>query len=104
MKQGTTYPIILTVPGIDLTNADWVVASIKPRMKPAIEFTGDDIMVGYALGASTVTLRITQEASLALGDGTVMVDLNWMINGIRGGCVPQNLKMTTTLLKREVKA
>ena len=102
MKQGTTYPIIISVPGIDLSGADWVIVSIKARMKPAIEFERDEMLVVYADDVTTVTVHLSQAQSLALSEGSVTVDLNWEMDGIRGGCIPESIVMTGTLLKREV--
>lgn len=104
MKLGTTYPIIISVPGIDLSGADWIIVSIKPRMKPAIEFSRDEMLVVYADGVTTLTLRLTQAQSLALAVGAVTVDLNWEMDGTRGGCIPVAVNITDTLLKREVDA
>lgn len=102
MKQGTTYPIIITVPGIDLSGADWIIVSIKPRMRPGVEFGRDQMAVVATESETTLTVALTQAESLAMPEGNVVIDVNWMMDGIRGGCVPTTINITDTLLKRVV--
>ena len=102
MKQGSTYPIIITVPGIDLSGADWIILSLKARMKPILEFTSDDMQIIFSDNSTTIRVALTQEQSLSLA-GTIAVDLNWELDGIRSGCIPQTITMVDTLLKRVVE-
>lgn len=102
MKQGTTYPIVITVPGIDLSGTDWIILSLKPDGRHAMEFGRDRMIVAYAGGKTTLTVQLTEEESVSINPGGVGVDLNWLLDGVRGGCVPQRIRITDTLLKRVV--
>lgn len=102
MKRGTTYPITLTIPDIDLTAADWVIVSVKSINKSVIEFTGDQLGMVYEDEKTTVIFALTQAQSLALADA-VQVDCNWMLGGVRGGALPITLNITSTLLQRVVE-
>lgn len=103
MKQGTTYPIILTIPGIDLSGAEWVIVSIKPDRKPPIEFGREDMLLAVTGGDTTLTVTLTEAQSVALNPGGAVIDANWMLDGVRGGCVPRGISVTDTLLRRVVE-
>lgn len=103
MKQGTTYPIIITVDGVDLTGAEWIILSIKPHLRPMMEFSREDMLVAHTGNSTTLTLTLTQEQSIGMGYRKAVFDLNWMMDGIRGGCLPEVLDMSDTLLKRAVE-
>lgn len=102
IKRGTTWPIELTLPDVDLTGASWVIVSVKPETGDVMELTDDALEVAYESGVSTVRASLTQAQSLALTPGTVQIDLNWMLDGLRGGAKPRTLTVTDTLLDREV--
>ena len=101
MKQGTTGPITLTIEGVDLTGADWVIVSLKCQDKTVIEITGSALGISCADGDSTVVVALTQEQSLKLTP-MVAVDCNWEISGVRGGAIPAMFRVTPTLLNRVV--
>ena len=103
MKQGTTYPITLTFEGIDLTSAEWVIVTIKPMNRLNIEITGDALNIAYGDGATTIAFALTQQESLSLPFGTVIVDCNWMIDGVRGGAHPTKISITENYLRRAVE-
>ena len=104
MKRGSTPPITVTVPGVDLTGAEWVIVSLsRAGYKPAMELTGERLTVTYGDEATVIAFQLTQAESLALGPSTD-VDVNWMLDGQRRGCVPQAVSLTRTLLNREVEA
>ena len=45
MKRGSTTPITLTIEGIDLTGAEWLIVSIKRSSQGTLELTGDRLTV-----------------------------------------------------------
>lgn len=101
MKRGSTYPIVLSFEGIDLTAAEWLIVSIKPRSGEVIEFGLDALDVACEDDVSTVTVRLSQAQSLACRL-SAKIDVNWMLNGERGGAVPETVNITDTLLGRVV--
>lgn len=103
MKQGTTYPITLTIPDVDLTGADWVIVSLKTAYRETMEFTGDRLGIAYADEKTTIAFALTQAESLTLGS-VAEVDCNWMLDGVRGGALPASINVRATLLKRVVDA
>ena len=102
MKQGTTYPITLTIPNINLEESEWLIVSLKSGSKTDLEFAKDEIGIAYADDATTIVITLTQEQSLSLAN-TVMIDCNWSINGVRGGAIPVTINTTGTLLQRVVE-
>ena len=102
MKRGSTTPITITVEGIDLTGAEWLIVSVKRAVRPTLELSGDRLSVAYADGATTIAFQLTQAESLASGS-SIGLDVNWMIDGVREGCVPQGVSLTDTYLNREVE-
>lgn len=101
MKRGTTYPITITVPA-DLTSAEWVIVSIKPRYLPQMDFSRDDMSISYANGQSTIVISLTEEQSVAMTPAPVEIDLNWYEDGIRKGAAPVTFDVSKTLLTRVV--
>ena len=102
MKQGATTPIIITIPGVSLSGAAWVIVSLRTGEK-VYEFGGDSVSIDADSAATVITLTLTQEESLAIGPGQAVIDVNWMKDGVRTGCVPQAIRITDTLLKRAVE-
>ncbi len=102
LKQGTTYPITLTILNINLEEAEWLIVSMKSGSKVNLEFTKDELGIAYADAATTIVITLTQEQSLALSN-TVLIDCNWSINGVRGGAIPITINTTWTLLQRVVE-
>ena len=49
-----------------------------------------------------VAFALTQAESLANGE-SISIDVNWMLDGVREGVVPQTLRQTNTFLNREVE-
>ena len=101
MKRGSTYPIELTFEGINLTAAEWLIVSIQPKGGGTFEFAMDELSVAYEDDVSTVTVTLTQEQSLAC-ERSVEIDVNWQIDGVRGGAEPLKMSITDTLLGRVV--
>ena len=101
MKRGSTTPITITIDGIDLTGAEWLIVSLKRWNKPGLELSGDRLTVTYSDGASVIAFALTQAESLANGEN-VGIDVNWMIDGVREGVVPESFNLTATYLNREV--
>ena len=102
MKRGTTYPITLTLKGIDISEAGWVIVSLKPGDKPVMEFDRDQMSLASDGTDTTIVIHLTQEQSLSLPTMSVVVDVNWMLDGIRGGCRPASFLIDKTLLGRVV--
>ena len=101
MKRGSTYPIVLSFEGIDLTAAEWLIVSIQPKGGELMEFDLTALDVACEDDVSTVTVRLSQAQSLACRL-SAKIDVNWMLNGERGGAIPETLNITETLLTREV--
>lgn len=103
MKRGSTTPITITIDGIDLTGAEWLIISVKRAgSRSLLELSGDRLSVAYADGATTIAFQLTQAESLASGS-SIGLDVNWMLDGVREGCVPQGVSLTDTYLNREVE-
>ena len=102
MKQGSTWPIVIDIAGVDLTEADWVIVSIKQRMQPALELDQDDVTIEAYDGGSKITINLTQAQSLELWPGHVKIDVNWSLYGFRDGAEPRILDVSGTLLTRAV--
>lgn len=64
MKRGSTTPITITVDGIDLTGAEWLIVSVKRAVRPTLELSGDRLSVSYSEGATTIAFQLTQAGSL----------------------------------------
>jgi hypothetical protein len=101
MKRGSTYPIVLSFEGIDLTAAEWLIVSIRPKGSELMEFDLATLDVACEDDVSTVTVRLSQAQSLACRL-SAKIDVNWMLNGERGGAVPETVSITDTLLGRVV--
>lgn len=111
VKRGTTYPIILKIPGVDLTDAQWLIVTLKPQAlsnlptgSKMIELNREDLSVDYQEETSIIAFELTQEQSLSLDSKTAEIDVNWMKNNIRGGVIPIEITIGKTLLTREVYA
>lgn len=110
MKRGTTYPFIITIKDVDLTDVLWLIVSLKssdsvilPNRSNILEFTLDDLNVTYDEGKTRIVFQLTEAQSLSLASRKVTVDVNWMqSNGMRGGVLPVEIDITNTLLTREV--
>jgi len=102
VKRGSTTPIIITIDGVDLTNAEWIIVSVKSLYKPTIELSGDRLTVTYSDNATTIAFSLTQEESLA-NSSSIGLDVNWVLDGVREGVVPQTFDITNTYLNREVE-
>ena len=102
MKRGATQPISLVVDGIDLTQAEWIIVSLKGKKYGMTEKTGEDLSVAYDGETSSVIFSLTQEESVAIDMQQCTIDLNWMIDGVRNGCAPTTISITPTLLTRVV--
>ena len=102
MKRGSTQPIIITIPGIDLTSAEWLIVSISRQCKLPLELSEDRLTVSYSDNSTIIAFELTQAESLTM-DGTVTLDINWMLDGQRDGVIPQTVNFSFTLLNREVE-
>ena len=101
-KRGSTSPITITIPGIDLTGAEWIIVSIrKTGRATALELDLDRLSVTYSEGASVIAFELTQAESLSLR-GSAEIDVNWMLDGNRDGIIPLSVSLIDTLLDREV--
>ena len=77
-KRGSTSPITITIPGIDLTSAEWIIVSVQSQSGNAKEFPLDRLTVAYVNNSkTTIAFSLTQAESLALS-GTATLDVNWM--------------------------
>ena len=101
-KRGTTYPLVITIPSINLLDAEWLIVSIKPHLRKPIEYTREKMKLTEVDGDTLISLQLTQEESLYLSRGPAMIDVNWMLEGVRGGTFIGELEVTETILNREV--
>lgn len=102
MKRGSTTPITITISGIDLTNAEWIIVSVKRQYKPNLELVADRLTVAYSDDTTTIAFALTQDESLSNGE-EFGLDVNWMLDGVREGVIPQTFTLTDTYLNREVR-
>ena len=102
MKQGTTYPITLTLKGVDLRTAEWVIVSLKPGGCTALEFDRDHMSLASDGTDTTIVIHLSQAQSVGLQTTRVVVDCNWMMDGIRGGAIPADFIVDYTLLGRVI--
>ena len=102
MKQGSTWPIRIDIAGVDLSQADWVIVSVKQRMQPAMELNQDQVEIEPYDGGTQITLSLSEAQSLELRPGNVKIDVNWSLYGIRDGAEPRILGVSGTLLTRAV--
>lgn len=75
MYRGTTPTYTLTLPeGTDLTGADQVIVTISDLdMNPLLEISNEDLTIDE----NEIELRLTQEETLALPAGQVLIQVNW---------------------------
>jgi len=102
-KRGTTDPITLNLNGIDLTNAEWLIVTVKPIGLPAIEFTKDKLSLASDGTNTVIIFRLNEEQSVGLDTESITIDCNWMIDGSRGGATPVTFTIEPTLLTRVVE-
>lgn len=105
MKRGNTYPIVIQIPGVDLTGADWVRVTLKATGLGSLEKTENDILVTYdstGSGVTSLTTHLTEEQSVSISSQYMDVDVNWMLGGNRGGIFPLKVEVTKTLLTEVV--
>jgi len=100
MKRGTTYTQILTVAGVDLRNATEVIVTLKPMYRASIELGMDRIVLSSDGTDTTIAYKLTEEQSLALDAQSMQIDVNWMLDGTRGGTRIATRQISRTLLGR----
>ena len=103
MKRGTTYPITLTIMGVDLTDADWVIVSIKPKGMNVYEFDREHMSLSSDGTDTVIVVQMTQEQSVPMATIECAIDCNWMLDGVRGGANPVSVPVSPTLLTRVVE-
>lgn len=97
MKHGNTYPRLATVRGVDLTEASSVILSLKPRGRASLSLTKDDMAITSDGTDSTIVYKLTEQQSLYLGE-VYRVDVNYMLDGSRGGTTIEIVRALPTLL------
>ena len=102
MKRGTTAPLLLTIEGVDLTETEWLIVSIRSGGRRAFEFTRDELSLSYENDKTVIALSLSEKQSVGLNIGTCTIDVNWMKDGVRYGCLPSTFDITETLLTRVV--
>ena len=102
MKRGSTYPITVTLEGVDLTGADWIILSVKPAHGAAFEFSREQMSVTADEAGTVIAFQLSQEQSLALRGGGAEIDCNWSMDGQRAGSNPTSFVVGKTLLERAV--
>lgn len=101
-KRGTTYPWTVTLEGVDLTDADWVILSIKPAGLSVIEFDREHMSLSSDGTDTVIVVQMSEAQAVSLKTQNLVVDCNWMLDGIRGGAIPASLRVSITLLTRVV--
>ena len=76
MYQGTTPSITFDIKGYDLTDAT-VFVSFK-RGSDLLTKTGEDVEVSYSDETSTVICHLSQEETLAMKSGGVIVQIRFI--------------------------
>lgn len=76
MIRGTTPIMELKIPGYDLRGCD-IIVSIRNKAKN-MNKTEADMDVAYEDGATTLTLLLTQEETLAFAWGNAEIQVNWL--------------------------
>ena len=99
MKRGNTYTQLVTIQGIDLTAASEVVLTVKPLGHPPMEWTGETMSISADSSGTTIAYKLTEEQSLSFGT-EYRVDVNWMLDGNRGGTAIERVPVSQTLLNR----
>lgn len=78
MFTGTTPTYTLTFEDIDLTLADSIAVTIADGTRDVLlELSGDDL----AVTATTIEFSLTQEQTLSLPKGNLLLQVNWTYNG-----------------------
>ena len=102
VKRGTTQPITITLKGVDLRTADWVIVSIKSDSGPLIEFARNEMSLSSDGSKTIIVVQLSEMQSVSLISTMVTIDCNWMMNGIRSGAKESTIKIEPTLLTRVV--
>lgn len=97
MKHGNTYTQLVTVKGVDLTQASSVILTLQPRSREPIRLTGEDMAVSSDGTDTTIAYKLTEEQSLYLG-AYYKIDVNFMLGGNRGGTSIETVRARPTLL------
>lgn len=98
VPRGTTPTFTLTFPEtVDLTQAHSVHVTFASE-KSIITKTGDDIEVS----AQEINVYLTQCETFALEEGSVKVQVNWMVGNDRVSSVIKTVKITKQLLERVI--
>jgi len=84
-KRGNTYPLLFTITGQDLTDATEVILTLKPINRPAIHFDREHMNLASDGTDTTIAVKLTEEQSLGMDTTSYSVDVNWMLDGTRGG-------------------
>ena len=101
-KRGNTYTMLATVAGYDLTQAEWVILTVKPINRPSIEFDKAHMNLAYGDGKTTIAYKLTEEQSVSMDTTQMSIDVNWMLNGNRGGTRIKTIPIDRTLLARVI--
>ena len=101
-KRGNTYTMLATVNGYDLTQAEWVILTVKPINRPSIEFDKAHMNLAYGDGKTTIAYKLTEEQSVSMDTTQMSIDVNWMLNGNRGGTRIKTIPIDRTLLARVI--
>lgn len=84
-KRGNTYPLLFTITGQDLTDATEVILTLKPLNRPAIHFDREHMSLTSDGTDTTIAVKLTEEQSLGMDTVSYSADVNWMMDGTRGG-------------------
>lgn len=84
-KRGNTYPLLFTISGQDLTDATEVILTLKPLNRPAIHFDREHMQLTSDGTDTTIAVKLTEEYSLGMDTVSYSADVNWMMDGTRGG-------------------
>lgn len=106
--RGTTPTFVLHIPGVDLTHAANVYVSIIGTSfggyaKREITITTDDLNIEYSEDETTISVKLSQEDSLAFA-GSIELQANWTYpDGSRCATYPAAYAFGKQLLNKVVE-
>jgi len=101
-KRGATTPITLIIRGIDLSERDWLIVSLKVVGYKTIELNDERLNVTSDGEDTVIIFSLTEEESVSLSSDECVIDVNWSKDGHRDGPDPITVDISNTLLGRVV--
>lgn len=106
MYQGTTPTIPFTIKGIDLTQARVFLTLQDQRTweTQTYDSSGDKVMVSFSAedDETTIQLTLTQEETLAISEGKIMVQARWVLANNKAGASDKASLTVNDVIYKEV--